>query len=63
MSIAIKPNQSARVRALKAAQPGLGPRDLARITGADLSLVKAALEHGEKRKKVKSRAPLDAGRM
>lgn len=57
MTIQIKPNQSARVRALKAARPDLQPKELARITGADISLVRAALEHGDKRKR-KSRAPL-----
>jgi hypothetical protein len=62
MSIAIQPNQSARVRQLKADHPYLEPEDLARLTGADLSLVKAALSRPEKRFKPKSRVPMKAGR-
>ena len=43
MSIRIKPNKSAKVRALKDAKPNLGLTDLARLAGVDISLVKSAL--------------------
>ena len=62
MPIAIKPNKSARVRALKAANPELGPKELARMAGVDSSLARAALEHGELRKRAKTRMPFDGRR-
>lgn len=61
MTIAIQPNQSARVRKLKADHPYLEPRDIAEMTGADLGLVKAALKRPERPFKPKSRRPFKAG--
>lgn len=62
MSIAIQPNQSARIRRLKAEHPHLEPKDIAQMTGADLGLVRAALKRREKPFKPKSRVPFDARR-
>ena len=58
MTIAIQPNQSARIRNLKAEHPYLEPKDIAVMTGTDLSLVKAALGRREPRFKPKSRLKL-----
>ncbi|MDB5539256.1 MAG: hypothetical protein JWQ89_983 [Devosia sp.] len=63
MTIAIQPNQSARIRQLKADHPYLEPQDIAQMTGADLGLVKAALSRPEKRFKPKSRVPFRTGRV
>ncbi|MDB5540498.1 MAG: hypothetical protein JWQ89_2225 [Devosia sp.] len=57
MTIAVQPNQSARIRQIKADHPYLEPKDIAQMTGADLSLVKAALSRPEKPFKRKSRVP------
>ncbi|MDB5538774.1 MAG: hypothetical protein JWQ89_501 [Devosia sp.] len=62
MTIAIQPNQSARIRQLKAEHPYLEPKDIAQMTGADIGLVRAALSRREKRFKAKSRVPFNAGR-
>lgn len=55
MPIAIKPNQSERVRILAERHPYLSPEELASTTGLKMKAVKAALSHG-RRDKPKSRA-------
>jgi len=55
MTIAIKPNASARARQLRARHPYLSDADIAELTGMPRKNVKAALGKGELRKRPKSR--------
>jgi len=55
MSIAIKPNKSNYVRAIRALRPILSPEDIHAVTGISLSEVKGALSRRPAQDKPKSR--------